>query len=292
MVIPKNISVSIPTKEGFLSRECNNSECQKYFKVSEETAREEMYCPYCGDLQPINELHTKEQIDYAQEVAKETITKAVADDLSKMMSKIAKGSKTLQFKHKPYRPKYISKSKIDKEADSEITCSECGTIFQVYGIFGYCTSCRYENILIYDANLAIIRQEIHNSSNPDRALRHAYVDLVAAYEQFCKKKAKPFEEKHNSFQVLFEPRKYFKKQINVDIFDGLDDSELLVLRRVFQKRHAFQHGDGTITDDFIQKVPEDKQLLGTKANLTMEEFEEASQYLRVILNNLASTMMS
>jgi uncharacterized Zn-finger protein len=292
MGIPKNISVSIPTIEGFLSRECNNSDCNKYFKVLAETERKEMYCPYCGELQLVNDLHTKEQVKYVKDVAKENITEEVFKEFGKMLSNVARGSKFIEYKHKPYRPKYISKSKIDKQVDSEIKCPECGTVFQVYGIFGYCTSCKYENILIYDANLAIIEQEIKNATSPDRALRHAYNDLVATYELFCRKKAKNYQEEHKSFQELFEPRKFFNKHLGIDIFQGMNNSELLPLRRVFQKRHAYQHYNGVINKQYIKKIPEDKASLDNKAFLSINEFKEAARIMRILLSNLTNAVSS
>ncbi|MBK6965081.1 MAG: hypothetical protein IPH20_14370 [Bacteroidales bacterium] len=44
-----------------------------------------------------------------------------------------------------------------------------------------------DNTMIYEANLQIILNEVRNSNNPQRALRHAYGDLVTTFELIVKK---------------------------------------------------------------------------------------------------------
>ena len=289
----KKISVTLPTYDGFISRECNNSKCNKYFKVSEEFLTGQMYCPYCCEKQDNDELNTQEQLKYAQDVAIEQYTKQISNDIDKLFSGLNRKNRkgtgiSITYKSKPYKPKIISSKGIDKIVDSEILCPECKAKFQVYGIFGYCPLCRYENIQIYDANLAIIEQEIENSSNPNRALRHAYYDLVSVYEHFCLKKSKEISENHGSFQELFEPRKFFKKESGTDIFQELLEKDILILRRVFQKRHAYVHANGKITEKYIRKVPEDKNLLGMQAELSIEEFKKGAYILRTVISNVVS----
>jgi hypothetical protein len=142
---------------------------------------------------------------------------------------------------------------------------------------------------IYDTNIAIILREIQKSDSPDRALRHAYNDLVTTYESFCKKNACGIQGDQPSFQELFPAKRFFKEHKSIDIFDGLTEFELLTLRRVFQKRHIYQHDtQGIITEKYVRKVPEDGSLLGTKAALSMNEFNEAASHLRKIIDNMVS----
>jgi hypothetical protein len=124
------------------------------------------------------------------------------------------------------------------------------------------------------------------AGNAERALRHAYTDLVSTFESFCGKKAKGIEGKKPSFQELFPTRSFFKDKRSVDILNGLDDDEILVLRRAFNKRHACQHTQGVITERYVKKVPEDAALLGAKVTLSLGEFEQAASILRRVVDNL------
>jgi hypothetical protein len=62
-------AISIPTDEGFLGRECNNPQCHSYFRVHCDSIRNRMFCPYCGDVFVNEELHTPDQLDFAQKQA-------------------------------------------------------------------------------------------------------------------------------------------------------------------------------------------------------------------------------
>jgi len=139
---------------------------------------------------------------------------------------------------------------------------------------------------VYDTNWAAIEQEVAKAENPDRALRHAYGDLVSAFEIFCAGKAKRFTRASPSFQVLFDTRRYFKDELGVDILDGIDPPDMLALRRLFQKRNVNIHAGGEITERYVKMIPEDKHLLGRKVEMSMTELETAAEALRKALLRL------
>jgi DNA-directed RNA polymerase subunit RPC12/RpoP len=286
-----HFKISVPTDQGFLGRECNNPDCQRYFKVHADSLKSEMFCPYCGIQFANDKLWTDDQSKYIREVATEKAREIVHEEIRKTFGKLARqtsGNKFVKitYKSKPYRAKSVSPRYRERQVDSELVCPTCGFSFQVYGIFGYCPGCRNENLLIYDANLEIIRQEVSASRDPQRALRHAYSDLVSAFESFCKRKARLITAETTHFQMLFETRKFFKDQLGIDILDGLDNDDLLALRRVFQKRHAYEHYQGIIEEKYVRMVPEDAHLLNQKAELSLDEFVCASQAMRRALDNL------
>lgn len=285
--------VSIPTDEGFVGRSCNNPNCKRYFKVHIDTIRTPMYCPYCGDSFPVDQLMTKNQVGYLREVAEEKARKLVFDECDQVFGRLAgryPRTDPVHFEHKPirYREKAIRPSYSEDEVDSELVCPECGFRFQVYGIFGYCPGCRTENLLIYDANVGIIEQEITLSANPRRALRHAYSDLVSTFECFCAKKANMLgqQAKGGRFQSLSWTRKYFRKNLSIDVFASLDSKAWLTLRRVFGKRHACLHNKGQANEQYVRMVPEDRELLGKEVRMSIEDFRIATGLLREVLDTL------
>lgn len=283
--------ITVPTQNGFYGRECNNPDCKRYFKIHQNSLKDEMYCPYCGLLFNKNELLTQDQLKYAQENAKEEAMAHVSNELSSMIEKTfwkKSGSSKKSFLNisvsykqgSPYRKKYISPP-TEKEVDSEIECSECKARFQVYGIFGYCPLCKCDNIMIYDTNIFIILMEIENASDKNRALRHAYNDLVATFENFCKKKN--MTEKKYNFQNLDVAEKFFKNAYRINLFDGFKKGEVLIIKRLFQKRHVYQHNKGVIDQKYVDAIPEDASLLGQVALLDVEEFRDAATVMRKIL---------
>ena len=234
-----------------------------------------------------SELHTTDQVEYLNKAAQAEAEAYIQNELNKMLKKTF-GSSSAKRAGLSYKPGKIRKKNVipnyqERKVDSELSCPSCSTKFQVYGVFGYCPGCKEENMLVYDANLNIIKNEISNSNNPERQLRHTYGDLVSTFENFCKRKAKKISNETLNFQVLFDARKYFKKYAHIDILENIPKEELLALRRVFQKRHLYIHSDGTVTEKYVQKIPEDKELLGNKAPLSIEEIELAAEGMRVAL---------
>ena len=289
-----HFEISVPADEEFLGRECNNPNCLRYFRVDADHIQSRLYCPYCGTNFSNDELHTQDQIKYLEESGEEQALEYMHKKIDKMFSKMSRqfrGNQFISVDYKPtrYRAKQITPRYRELKVDSELRCPECSFLFQVYGLFGFCPGCGVENMLIYDANLTIIRREIQSSDQPTRALRHAYSDLVSTFETFCAKKAPEEAEDKPSFQELFPTRKFFKKVIGVDILEGLKDDELLTIRRVFQKRHSCQHCEGRVTDQYVKKIPEDVNLIGTEVELSLDEFEKGAKILRHIVDRLVGT---
>lgn len=283
-------TVSIPTDEGFIGRQCNHPDCTRYFRVQSTCVRDRMYCPYCGTLASNHLLHTKAQALHLRQVAKEKALEYAHNEIDKMLGNLARefrGNAFFKFKHTPtrYRAKPVNPRYKEHKVDSELLCPTCSFRFQVFGIFGFCPGCGIENMLVYDANLTIICRDIEGSANPTRSLRHAYGDLVSTFQIFCSRKAEAWKGEKPTFQELFPTRKYFKEQAGVDIFEGLTISDLLTLRRLFQKRHVCQHA-GKITEQYIKKIPEDRELLGCDVPLSLAEFREAADVLRRVLDKL------
>jgi len=93
-----HFNVSFPTDDGFLGRECSNPECSRYFKVHADSLRDEMHCPYCNQRFDRNDLFTRDQVDYVQEVASELALEHISSELSKMFGRATKGNSFLTFK--------------------------------------------------------------------------------------------------------------------------------------------------------------------------------------------------
>ena len=88
------MSIPIKTdKDGYLGRECPNTECEEYFKITPGTGIKgpaPCHCPYCGLEGDPQTFWTKQQIEYAKSVAMSRLVGALRQDL-----------KAMEFDHKP-----------------------------------------------------------------------------------------------------------------------------------------------------------------------------------------------
>ena len=176
----KTFLISMPSdNKGFIGRACDSPGCKQYFKIRILDHKETHFCPYCGSSFSKNELLTREQFDHVRHTAEEELRVYAINEIQKMFKNAVRGSENITYKpgprptKRPVFPVYE-----EREVDTELECSECGTQFQVYGIFGYCPGCKCENLQIYDANWAIIKRGIDSADDKNRQLRHAYCDLA------------------------------------------------------------------------------------------------------------------
>jgi uncharacterized Zn-finger protein len=291
MTIPDKLEfeIAFPGDEGFLGRECNAAECRKYFKVHLDSLKPEMHCPYCGERFPNDELWTRDQLDYARKKATQEVMPILEKEVQDMFRRAFQGKSGWSFKPGG-RPKLRPTPPVpsEKKVDSELRCPECTTLFQVDGIFGYCPGCRAENLRLYDANLRVIEQEIATTSNPTRALRHAYGDLVSTFEVFSRREAVKYQIETGRFQNLDHTRRQFRKAVGVDVFRDLNDDEIRVLKRIFEKRHLYEHTEGVVSERYVREIPEDAHLLGQVAPLSIQELKQGAALLRRVLQVLVA----
>lgn len=284
----KYFKISIPTDQGYFGQKCPSDTCGRYFKISADKVGEVLYCPYCGTEIKDKELYTPEQEKYIKDEATRVVTDYAIDEFQKMLANAFRGNKYIEYTKTPKRShSFRTKSIKEQKVDSEINCPVCDTNFQVYGIFGYCPICRTENIMIYDANLKIIRKEVQSAKDQHRALRHAYNDLVSTFEFACTSISRKHGLSDINFQNIPDTRQHFKNShLKIDIIKGLMDKEYLLLRQVFQKRHLNEHNKGVINEKYKKLIPQDRSKLGSKVSLSLSEFEDAAQILRKVIENI------
>jgi Zn finger protein HypA/HybF involved in hydrogenase expression len=285
-----NFKISFPTDGGYWGRQCK--QCDKYFKIEADRIKPELYCPYCGELQPNDNLWTKQQSQQAREIAASVGKRYIEDELEKMFKNAFGNSKFIKYTPgQKTTPRTFVTTHVEKPVDTEIECPTCKLKFQIYGIFGYCPSCREESLQIYETNLQIIIQEINNAPDKTRALRHAYNDVVSTFEGYCKLVAKRNELESANFQNLKSAKELFKKY-QLDIYGDITENEKVIVKRIFEKRHAYQHAQGQITEKYIQNIPQDRHLLDTKAELSVSELtggiDILKKILRIITNKYSS----
>ena len=90
--------------------------------------------------------------------------------------------------------------------------------------------------------------------------------------------------------ILFGVRTNDQVFMRFDIFEDLDQDDMLTLRRVFQKRHVCEHNQGIISDRYTRMVPEDSRLLGTQVKLSLSELQQAAELLRLVLDKLSRAL--
>lgn len=282
-----SIPVTIPTDEnGLVGREC--LECEKYFKLKPGTGlpTEHCHCPYCDYEGNSDTFGTTAQIEYAQSIAINQISK---DFIQPSINKIMKSFKELerntrksfiQFKVSTTSTNLKLPVKYYNELDleTEVICDSCGLEFAVYGVFARCPDCTNLNaFLIFQKSIdtaikkltIFTKPEVPNEIKAD-SYRHVISDCISSFDalgkELRKEKAEIFPNRpKNLFQSLY----LLDEGISNYLSKKHDNFNFLL--KIFQVRHIYEHNMGVVDEDFIKKIPGYSNLLGKKYKIDENE---------------------
>lgn len=281
------VSVTIPTDEnGMLGREC--LECKKYFKLKPETGLpiDYCHCPYCDYEGKSDTFWTEAQIEYAKSKALNQAVnqflKPSLDSLRKTFRDLERKTRNsfIQFKFKESNESFTLPIKYysEKDLETNVTCTSCGLVFSVYGVFARCPDCTELNaFLIYSKSLEITEKQIAIFQKPDipteiktNSLKFILSDCISSFDGLGKelRRKKPdlySERPKNLFQNIYVLNQTLDNLIYVK------HSDVNFLQKMFQVRHIYEHNMGVIDEDFINKVNGYSSKLGMKYNLSIDE---------------------
>jgi len=225
------------------------------------------------------EFNVPEQYQYATQEGLRQIKNDVMKELQNSMVSAFRGSKNVKFK-----PATIynepAKTLQQSEIPTDMICSSCQGLYEIYGIASRCPFCSNEDIKIMEANLALIEKEL----GTDRGLRQIYNDVVIAFQNLCRFYA--LKDKKANFQNINLSEQYFRNNFGVDMLNSLDSQNLQDMRIVFEKRHVEQHNSGIIDEKYVTNLVLDNSTLGQKVSYKKDELKSALKALIDIGKNL------
>lgn len=283
--------VEIPVDdEGFLGRECPNSECLGYFKIEPGTGLEgenlRCRCPYCGFVGDHQDFWTQDQIEYVTSV----LGKAVADELSQALKKLERKPQRgelfsigIEVETKPYPIQYYA----EKELERDLICDNCTLHYSIYGVFGFCPDCGVHNSWqIFQASRDVVERmlEMAGPAEPEIArqlVENAVEDAVSIFDgygrELCRVNAEdattPDRVRHMSFQNINRATKILEQEFDIDLSAPLEEEEWRRLKIGFEKRHVLAHRMGVIDERYVERTGASEELIGREVPLNAEEVE-------------------
>jgi len=276
------VSVSMPLdKDGYLGRECPNSDCEQYFKVTPGTGIKgpaPCHCPYCGHTGESKTFFTPEQNEYLRSIVRKRFTEALREDL-----------KAIEFEHKPKGMFGIGISmKLqpgapvpirwyqERNLETGIICDQCSLRYAIYGVFGWCPDCGIHNSLqILSKNLELARKKLVLAESVDGELAETVVadalaGVISAFDGFGRELCSHGETKA-SFQNLDGGRKRVLQEFKFDMAETVSEEEWVSACRSFQKRHLLAHRMGVIDEEYVRKASDPGAVVGRKITLVAAE---------------------
>lgn len=282
-----------PDEHGYIGREC--PDCEKYFKVKPGTGvldATDCHCPYCNSIAPIDHFFTKQQIEYAQSVALNHISRELLGMMKKMERKPDRNafiSIGITVKGSPTPITYYS----EQELEERVTCSSCTLEYTIYGAFGFCPDCGIHNSTqIVSANFELALKLIELAAQADEDVRkklieNALEDVISAFDGFGRERCSIVAPKV-SFQNISAAKDKLSSSLNLDISSGLTPDQWDFVCEQFQKRHLLAHRMGVIDEEYIRKTGCSSELEGRKVSITNNDVKELVKLLKAVASNIAS----
>jgi len=149
----------------------------------------------------------------------------------------------------------------EESQQNQFTCAECGEFNDILGKFGYCSSCGTRNDLqeLEGKTIPGIRNRINAGGPYEACLK----DIASAFDSFVAQYMKQLTQNtrmrpsrrariermrfHNLDSVVGELKSVF----DIDICDGLKDTEVAVASLMFHRRHVYEHNGGEADEKYI-----------------------------------------
>jgi len=306
------IKISIPTDEnGMIGRECPNLDCLGYFKIKPGTGLKgknlPCHCPYCGHTTGHNHFWTHDQAEYINSGMKKEVSKALEADTHDWDGQLRQSTRnsfiklSVKFNGHTHPIHYYR----EKQLETLVLCDDCILEYAIYGVFAFCPDCGTHNSLqILGKNIEMVEKEITLAGNTEdkelaeRLVEDALENAVSAFDgfgravctAFSSKATNPQQAQDISFQNIQNARARVSELFGFDFAAGIDSDKWDTIVRCFQKRHLLAHKMGVIDQEYIKKAKDPGAVVGRKIFIKPEEVRELTELLRIIGNNLSSTL--
>lgn len=284
MALKSHYEIAIPADgKGYTHRLCPDCSTKFGIRSVSKDFPDTIHCPYCDKSGALSDFNVPEQFEYATQEGLRQIKYDVMKELQNSLARGLRGSKNVKFK--PARIRYEPEPVlVQSEIPTDMVCSSCEGLYEIYGIASRCPFCSTEDIKIIDANLALIEKEL----DTDRGLRLIYNDVVIAFQNLCSFYA--LNNKRTNFQNINLSEKYFRDNLSVEILENLDSQNLEAMRVVFEKRHVEQHNSGIIDKKYTVNLGLDNTSEGQRVTYSKDELQSSLKALIAISHNLRSKL--
>ena len=284
----KTISAGIEyDTEGYLDRQCPNTECMRAFKVYQEDYLKisELHCPYCNYINSdTGEWLPEEQKDLVFNQMKKEVSKVI-DTMGRYRIRSNMNIPALEC--------LITKDK----------CKKCHCRYAYIGINSYCPSCGnikinyQEQLEKIEKNISILKAVVLSIDIDSRqnllesTLENSIKDVVEIFQvnatKLFKEKDLATALKKNIFQNLIDGSKVWATSVyNQDYQTLIGQDKFERLNVIFQKRHLLVHTQGIVDQEYIDKTADNSIKIGMRITISERDVHEEVDLVRQLLDKL------
>ncbi len=240
--------------KGFFGHQCQD--CSGYWRSAGPPATRDMTCPYCGVREPGYTFLTEGQVRYV---------KACCDLVHEALQSDQDGESVIDMDEvadvvgkdieKP--PFYYA----EQSQQNKYECVSCGAFNDILGRYGYCSNCGTHNGH-QEINKEI--EKIQNYIAEEKQYETCTRDAVAAFDSFARQIVKKLIEitpmtpsrkkalERKTFHNLESSAELFESFFDIRLFKGMKKDDIDFARRMFHRRHVYEHNGGEVDEKYIQ----------------------------------------
>jgi hypothetical protein len=242
--------------QGLFGHQCPT--CKGYWRSQAVPPTWNLTCPYCGVSADAHQFLTPGQRRFVEAVCELTVKAYNADkdgehviDMDQVADDVAKTSERPAFYY------------TEESQQNHYTCTACGGADDILGRYGYCSCCGTRNDLQeLTREIETVNAKTRERLEKGEPLEEAVPDAVGAFDsaarQYAKQLAKwvPMRPERRTVLegALFHNLKRvedLKPWFGIDLFDGLDAADAAFIRRMFYRRHVYEHNGGEVDQKYL-----------------------------------------
>lgn len=212
-------------------------------------------CPYCGLRAARHEFLSEAQQRYVMHYC-QVLDRALGGvdgdvkiDMDTVADSAGKDGERPAF--------YVS----EQSQQRKFNCTACDEFNDILGRFGYCSACGTRNDLAsFDGTtVPAIRDQLNSGATPENCLRDGISAFDSVVAQFAKElvrfvpmsKRRAARLKDQRFHNPAELRNVMRDWFDIDMADGIKDSEWNFVVRMFHRRHVYEHNGGEVDQKYL-----------------------------------------
>jgi hypothetical protein len=248
-------------------------------------------CPYCRNEAESYQFLSEAQLRYVQHycttlvAGMETVENG---DVHIDMDEVADAA----GRDGPKPAFYVS----EQSQQRKFTCEACEECNDILGRFSYCSTCRTRNDLrdFTTDTVPAIRTELNNGGVPEDAVK----SIVSAFDTFVGQYAKqlaalvPMTNRRfnrltkQRFQDLTDVQDLFRDRLDIVLCDGVSAADEQFARRMFMRRHVYEHNGGEVDQQYLDKSGDTTVRLKQHIRETREDAHRLIGLVNKIATNL------
>ena len=236
-------------------------ECREYWRSRTVPETWNITCPYCGTSAETFHFLTAEQVRFVRAVCALAVEAYANDHVGQYVIDMDPVADRVAAKP-DQRPSFYY---TEQSQQHRYTCDACGASDDILGRYGYCSSCgTRDDLQELTRDIEAIQARTRERHAAKEPLERAVVDAVSAFDSAARQYAKQLtarvpmrpERCEALGDVLFHNLKkaeVLEPWFGIDLFKGFATSDVEFIRRVFLRRHVYEHDGGQVTQRYLDE---------------------------------------